>query len=195
MTNKAKPATYTSRPFDIAPEARDARQQAIAARIEGGPRGRMPVNLRAWLHNPDFIDVAEPFGLYVSQLAPITKRQKEILVLVNARHWRAAFEDHAHQAHARKAGITEAQITAIRHGTSPDFSDPIEQLTWELAVALHDGGPMAEPLYERCMAQFGHQGVQDLIGLAGLYTMIAMTLNVYNVLPVQTEPQPPGQQA
>src|SRR5690606_30543293 len=137
-------------------------------------RGRVPINLRAWLHNPDFVDVVEPFGLYVSALAPITKRQKEILVLAGARAWQAAYERHMHEGHALKVGISAEQIARICSGESPDFEDPQEQLTWELAVALHAGGPVAEPLYQRCMDAFGHKGVQDLIGLAGLYSMIAM---------------------
>jgi hypothetical protein len=33
------------------------------------------------------------------------------------------------------------------------------------------------------MRVFGHKGVSDLIGLIGLYTMVAMTLNFYDVPP------------
>jgi 4-carboxymuconolactone decarboxylase len=179
MSNK--PAS--SRPFEIPADERDARQKAIVERIESGPRGRVPINLRAWLHNPDFVDVVEPFGLYVSSTAPITKRQKEILVLAGARFWKAAYELHMHEAHALKAGITPEQIGRIKAGESPDFADPLEQLTWELACAIHAPGPVAQPLYERCMKAMGHKGVSDLIGLAGLYTMIAMTLNFHDVVP------------
>lgn len=76
-----------SRSFELADEQLSARQRAFVDRIRSGPRGRVPINLRAWLHNPDFVDVVEPFGLYVSELAPITKRQKEIVVLAGARFW------------------------------------------------------------------------------------------------------------
>lgn len=173
----------SSRPFEIAPAERNERQKAIVERIESGPRGRVPINLRAWLHNPDFVDVVEPFGLYVSQLAPITKRQKEILVLTGARFWKAAYEWYMHEGHALKAGITSQEIDRIRVGKSPEFADPVEQLTWELGSALHSQGPVPEPLYRRCIEVLGHKGVSDLIGLAGLYSMIAMTLNFYDVVP------------
>lgn len=184
MSNK--PAS--SRPFEIPADERTARQQAIVQRIENGPRGRVPINLRAWLHNPDFVDVVDPFGLYVSQLAPITKRQKEILVLTGARFWKAAYEWHMHESHALKAGIAPAQIERIKSGQSPEFEDALEQLTWELASAIHAPGPVPEPVYRRCMEVMGHKGVSDLIGLAGLYTMIAMTLNFHDVMP----PAPAG---
>lgn len=170
-----------SRPFEIPAGERSERQQAIIDRIESGPRGRVPINLRAWLHNPDFVDVAEPFGLYVSNTAPITARQKEILVLVNARFWGSAFEAHMHRGHALKAGISEQQVQQIVAGVSPEFTDATEQLVWELAMALHACGPVNEALHRRALDCLGQKGVIDLIGLAGLYNMIAMTLNFHDV--------------
>jgi 4-carboxymuconolactone decarboxylase len=178
----------SSRPFEIAPQDRTPRQREIVERIENGPRGRVPINLRAWLHNPDFVDVADPFGLYVSQLAPITKRQKEIVVLTGARFWQAAYERHLHEGHALRAGLTAEQIARINAGESPDFADPLEQLTWELAFAIHSPGPVPAAVHERCMAVMGHAGVSNLIGLAGLYTMISMTLNFYDVAPPAAAP-------
>lgn len=180
-TMSNKPAS--SRPFEIEPSERTERQRAIVERIENGPRGRVPINLRAWLHNPDFVDAVEPFGLYVSQTAPITKRQKEIVVLTGARFWKADYERSLHEGHALRAGLTPEQIANIGRGESPDFDDPLEQLTWELAVALHTPGPMSDDLHNKCMEMIGHQGVSNIIGLAGLYSMISMTLNFYDVKP------------
>jgi 4-carboxymuconolactone decarboxylase len=169
------------RDFEIPPERRDERQQAMYRSIEQGPRGRVMINLRAWLHNMDFLDVAEPFGLYLTQRAPLTKRQKEILVLVHANFWDAKFEWDAHVKHALKAGITREQIDAIEQRRTPHFGDPVEDLTYELVVALHTVRHIDDALHDRCMKVFGHKGVIDLIGLIGLYTMIAMTLNFYDV--------------
>lgn len=176
------------RDFEIPPEQRTERQQAMYRHIEQGPRGRVMINLRAWLHNMDFLDVAEPFGLYVSQLAPVTKRQKEILILVHANHWDAKFEWDAHVRHALKAGITQQQIDAIAQRQTPHFGDPVEDLTHELVTALHTVRHVDDDLYARCVAQFGHKGVIDLIGLIGLYTMVAMTLNFYDVPPGHLPP-------
>lgn len=170
-----------ARPFEIAPEARSPRQAALVERISAGPRQRVPINLRAWLHNPDFVDVVEPFGLYVSELAAMSKRQKEIVVLIVAHFWRAEYALAMHAGHARKHGIGEAQIAALCEGRRPDFADPVESLTWELAHTLIHERQIGDDLYRRAFARFGHKGVPDLIGLIGLYTMIAMTLNFYDV--------------
>lgn len=175
--------THLRRDFEILPDLRTERQQQMVRHIEHGPRGRVMINLRAWLHNMDFLDVAEPFGLYLSQFAPVTKRQKEILVLVHARFWDAKYEWDAHTRHALKVGITQKQIEAIEQGARPDFEDPVENLTWELVTALHTVRQIDDDLYQRSMKVFGHKGVSDLIGLIGLYTMVAMTLNFYDVPP------------
>lgn len=176
------------RPFEIAPDARTPRQVALVERIVAGPRKRIPINLRAWLHSPDFVEVVEPFGLYVSELAPITKRQKEIVVLVGAHFWKAEYEQAMHINHARKQGIGEAQIAALCEGRDPGFSDPLEALTWELAYALNNERHVGDDLYRRAIAQLGERGVTDLIGLMGLYSMVAMTLNFYDV--PRPEPAP-----
>lgn len=173
--------TSAKREFELSPESRTPRQAELVARIEAGPRGRVPINLRAWLHNPDFADVADTFGLYVSSLAPITAREKEVTVLVNAQFWGAAFEWSMHVKHARKAGLTDSQIDAIHEGVDPGFLDEKEQLTYELAYALHNARKVPDDLYTRAMSVLGHKGVSDRIGLIGLYTMIAMTLNFYDV--------------
>lgn len=182
------PRSALKRDFEIPPQQRTERQQAMYRHIEQGPRGRVMVNLRAWLHNMDFLDVAEPFGLYLSQLAPLTKRQKEILVLVHAHFWDAKFEWAAHVKHALKAGITQEQIDAIAQGCTPTFGDRVEDLTYELVNTLHTVRHVDDDLYSRCMEVFGHKGVSDLIGLIGLYTMVAMTLNFYDVPPGHLPP-------
>ncbi len=170
-----------ARAFEVRPDEMTERQAGFVSRMLSGPRGRIPINLRAWLHNPDFLDVVEPFGFYVSQTSPLTRREREIVILVNARCWQAAYERHLHERHALDAGITARQVAAILAGESPDFPEPREQVAWELAVALHEHRRVPDALYRRVLATYGQSGVSDLVGLMGLYTMIAFTLNFYDV--------------
>lgn len=173
--------------FELERDQLDAAQAAFFNRISTGPRGRVPINLRAWLHNLPFAEVVEPFGLYVSNLAPsISPREREITVLVNARFWQARFEWVMHQRHGLKVGLTPAQIEAIRTRQDPGFDNVGEDLTYRLADSLHEDKAVGDALYQRAMVHFGHAGVSDRIGLIGLYSMIAMTLNFYAV------PEPSG---
>ena len=170
-----------SRDFEIPPEQRTARQAALVEKIEAGPRGRVTLNYRMWLHNMDLAEVTEPFGLYVTYLSPVTKRQKEILILTHAAFWDAKFEWNVHAPQARAVGITDDQMQAIAEGRAPGFADPIEELTYELVRALHVYRHVNEDLYGRSMEHLGHRGVSDLIGLIGLYTMAAQSMTFYQV--------------
>lgn len=173
--------TTWNRDFEIPPEQRTERQAALIKKIEEGPRGRVTLNYRMWLHNMDMAEVAEPFGLYLTYLAPVTKRQKEILILTHAAYWGAKFEWNVHKPQAKAVGITDEQIQAIADGRPPCFGDLTEDLTYELVQALQVDREVSDDLYARCMAHFGHKGVSEITGLLGLYTMTAMSICFYQV--------------
>jgi 4-carboxymuconolactone decarboxylase len=172
---------YPGRPYRLDRTDMNAQQRALVERVEAGPRGAVPINLQIWLHNPNFADAAEAFGRYVSQEAPIGKRAKEIIILVVAAYWESEFEWYWHSTLAAKFGITQEQIDAIRAKRDPGFSEPSEQITYEMAFALNERRDVSDELYKRAMEVLGHTGVSDLIGLMGLYTMIAHTINTYRV--------------
>ena len=175
--------------FEIDRSQYDTDQAAFYDRISGGPRGRVPINLRAWIHNMPFARVVEPFGLYVSEMAPISKREKEITILVNARSQEAPFEWEMHRRYALKAGLTPTQVEAIRLGQDPGFTDQGEALTWRLAHHLHVDKGVPDEVYQTILSEFGHKWVSDRIGLIGLYTMVAFTLNFYDVAAPPDEPK------
>ena len=79
------------------------------------------------------------------------------------------------------AGLTQAQVDAIWAGRDPGFEDDFDQVSWELAVALLEKREISDDLHRRALEQLGHRGVHDIVGLMGLYTMIAQTLSFYRV--------------
>jgi 4-carboxymuconolactone decarboxylase len=176
---------YPGRPYKIDPGSRTPEQQALVDRILAGPRKEMPPNLEIWLHNPAFAAVAEAFGAYVSKLSPMTVRAREIVILVTAAFLQSEFEWHWHDQFARKAGLGDEQILAIKDKRPARFDDPAEQITHELTVALLEHRSVDDALYQRAMRLLGHGGVADIVGLVGLYTMIALTIDFYRV-PVET---------
>jgi 4-carboxymuconolactone decarboxylase len=168
------------RPFLIPQDRLTPEQNAIVARIESGPRKRVPINQRIWLENPAFADVAERFGNYVSQLAPIPARQKEICICVVAAFWQSQYEWYWHERLAQQHGVTQEQTDAIWRGEETKFVDDAEQATYELARALTSTRKVSDDLYRRSLQTLGKSGVHDRIGLMGLYTMIAQTLMFYD---------------
>ena len=160
-------------------------QADLVQRIRSGPRKDLPVNMEIWLHSPDFAKVANQFAEYVGQLAPMTRRVKEITILMVAAYWNSAFEQFWHERLGGNLGLTPEQLTSLRERQFTRFDDEVEQTAYELTFALMEKRDVDDALYQRAVDMLGHAKVSDLVGLIGLYTMVAFSLDFYRVpLPV-----------
>jgi len=56
-----------------------------------------------------------------------------------------------------------------------------ETAVYEFCTQLHRTRQVSDANYRRAAALFGEQGVMDLIGASGYYTLVSMTLNVAQV--------------
>ena len=153
----------------------------LVRHIMGGPRKDLPVNMEIWLHSPRFATLTNDFAEYVGHLAPKTKRLKEIAILVVASGLNSAFEWFWHERLGRQLGLTTAQLTALKEGSRPVFEDETEQVTCDLAKAMVLRQGVNQALHERAIQLLGRDGVAELIGLLGLYVMVAYSLDFYDV--------------
>lgn len=120
---------------------------------------------------------------YDTSLAP---RLTELAILVVARHWTAPYEWAIHAREAARAGVADAVIAAIAAGRIPVFDAPDESVVYAFATTLVATSRVPDPVYDAAVAAFGAHGVVELAGLIGYYTLVAMTLNLFEV------PPPPG---
>jgi len=167
------------RPLDTA--ALDARQRAVHDAIAAGPRGGVRGPLAVWLRAPDFADVAQKLGEHCRYRTALDPRLSELAILVTARHWQAGYEWHAHVPHALKAGLAQEIVTAIEQRISPVFARGDERIVYDFAVAVHESGRVPDTLYAEAVAAFGEAAVVELVGVLGYYTLVAMTLNVFEI--------------
>lgn len=170
-----------NRLFRIVEKEMTSAQSDLVRRIMEGPRKDLPVNMEIWLHSPIFAELANRFAEYVGHQAPKTKRLKEIAILVVASGLNSAFEWFWHEQLGIQVGLTTEQITALKEGRNPDFEDAIEQVTCDLARAMVLRHGVNQVLHERAIRLLGRDGVADLIGLLGLYVMVAYSLDFYDV--------------
>jgi 4-carboxymuconolactone decarboxylase len=54
-------------------------------------------------------------------------------------------------------------------------------MVWELVQQLYDTRRIGEPLYREAEQRFGIEVLVNLVGLLGYYSLVAMTLNVFEV--------------
>ncbi len=100
-------------------------------------------------------------------------------ILVTARHTSCQYEWMAHEPHAKKGGLPEAVIEAIRHGRRPVFDDPAAEAVYDFCREAHERHFVSDSTYRRVLDRFGVQATVELTGLIGHYAMIAMMINVH----------------
>jgi 4-carboxymuconolactone decarboxylase len=141
------------------------------------------------MHTPAIAEAANRLGTVLRHDSNIDRRLFELMVLVIARHWGAQYEWFVHESAALKAGLAEPVIAALREKRRPDFSRDDERLVYEVVTELQGGQALTQPTYDRALGFFGLELLIEFIAAAGFYTMVAMTLNAFDVpLPDGTRP-------
>lgn len=150
---------------------------------EGGLRG--PFN--AMLYSPKLGDPCQRLGAAVRFESGLPPQMRELAILTVAAHWQAQYEWWAHAKIAREEGLDEASIAGVKAGTLPDTTPPVLVSVYRFARELLDRRTVSDRQYRETVALLGESRVVELVMLLGYYTLIAMTLNVFEV------PLPAGQ--
>ena len=161
---------------DMKPE-----QRAVYAQTVAGRRGSVPANVMVWLRSPDLAARAQKLGELIRYDTSLKSRLSELAILVVARRWRTQYEWSVHAAEARKAGVDEAVIEAIRTGAAPVFNDHVERVVFEFSLAVASEGRVSDEQYRTAQADLGERALVELVALIGYYTMVSFTLNVFDI--------------
>jgi 4-carboxymuconolactone decarboxylase len=165
----------------LAREQMGPEQLRIHDQIASGPRGSVPGPLAVWLHSPGLADTAQQLGQFVRYQSALPPRLSELAILVTGRWWSAEYEWWVHRPIAEDAGLGQGVIEAIRENRCPDFSRHDERVVYEFAMQLHRDKRVSDESYAEVVALLGEAGAVDLVGICGYYTLIAMTLNAFQV--------------
>jgi 4-carboxymuconolactone decarboxylase len=172
---------------DLVLEALSPEQRRVYDTIAAGPRGGVQGPLRVWLHSSELADRAQALGAFCRFETCLPARLTELAILVIGAFWQARFEWHAHAPLAIAAGLDPAAVEAMRVGQTPQFLEPDETVVYGFARELTTTHQVAEASYQRAIDILGVKGVVELVGILGYYTLVAMTLNVFEVpLPKNT---------
>ena len=80
---------------------------------------------------------------------------------------------------ALDGGLDPAVIEDIKNRRTPSFSEKKARVIYDVAKSLHEAQGLSKPLYDEATETLGAQGLVEIIGLCGYYTMVSMTLNTY----------------
>ena len=134
-----------------------------------------------WLHEPRIGGAIWELTKAMTMEATLPDRVRQIAILVTGAHFDAAYEIYAHIAVAEKDDIDDATLATLISGSRPAGLTREEGIGYDVAYALVNGGVLPEPVYRIAVSTFGQHGANELIYLVGLYALVSMTLNGFNV--------------
>jgi 4-carboxymuconolactone decarboxylase len=160
------------------PDRYSPEQKKLAERItasRGGVRGPYAI----WIKNPKLADCVDGLGKYARFDTSLPQRLSELAILVVTRHWTAQYAWQAHEKIARKEGISEDAIQAIRGRTRPSFTKKDEQAVFDFVYELTERKAVSDPSYRNALEALGEDALIELVTIAGYYTLVSMTLNAF----------------
>ena len=184
-----------SRPLPrLRPAALTDDQRALYDTIAGGPRAGGPFALvdadgglegpfNAMLLQPSVGAALQALGSAIRYESSLDVRCREIAILTVARVWQSAFETYAHEAVALSAGMTPAEVAALRAGDESAFGEPRELLVLRVATALAERHDLTDAEYAAAEEGLGLPVLFELTTLVGYYATLALQLRAFRVPP------------
>ena len=166
-------------PLDIA--NLDAKQQSIYNDIASGPRGGVRGPFLAWLHRAGLAEHAQALGRYCRYDTCLPSRLSELAIMCMGRIWLAEYEWAAHKPFALKAGIAPEIIDALRDGVRPHFTNRDEEVVYDFVMSLYKTKAIGNALYAEAVSLLTEDGVVDLTGIVGYYSLISATIKVFEI--------------
>lgn len=166
--------------------------EAVAARRKASsstPGGITGPFLRL-LCVPGILDRLQMLGEHLRFDTGLSKKIRELAILITARHVGAPYEFHVHSIEAREFGISEEIIEAIAAKERPLLRDPEEELVYEFCTELLLEGRVSNEQFAKAEAQFGKAVVLELVATCGYYAAVGAVLNIAQVPPPQGVPEP-----
>jgi len=161
-------------------------QRALLDALRSGPRGQSLAirgPFAAFLHAPAFGDLAQRLGAHCRYRTTVPPRLSEFAILCTARQWRAQFEWYAHEPMALKAGVLPKTVRDLKAGRLPKSAPKDERALYDFIQELYRIRRVSDRTYKKVRAFLDDEAVVELVGVLGYYTLISMTLNVFQMLP------------
>jgi 4-carboxymuconolactone decarboxylase len=153
-------------------------QKKAAEELVAGPRAGLDGPFIPLLRSPEFMSRLQKTGAYLRFQNSIGTKLTEFVILLTARQWTQQFEYNAHVPLALKAGVKPEIVTAITEGRRPAGMAADEEAAYDFCTELRFNQSVSDATYARAVSKFGEQGVIDMTGLTGYYTVLAMIMNV-----------------
>jgi 4-carboxymuconolactone decarboxylase len=157
-----------------------------------GSRGSVRGPYGVLLHSPKLAARVADTGTYVRFELDLTEALRETIILATAREIQSQYEFAAHARLARQAGVAEATIRAIAHGTAPEGLSGDEALVVRYVLELLRNHKISDATFNAVQERFGSQRTLEITALVGHYLLVGQILLAFEVdLPEGAQPEIP----
>lgn len=164
---------------DLTPE-----QRAVLDAIQSGPRGSRGLvgPFGVYPRAPSIGHEAQALGAAVRfKATTLPENVKEVAICTVGAFFHSKFEFAAHAALARKAGVADDVIEALRTGATPAFDDAREAAAHRVAATLLREHRLDDALYAEARDRLGETGLIELVATIGYYCLVSLTLNTFQI--------------
>lgn len=152
-------------------------QRAAAQEVINGPRKALISPFIPMIRSPELMTHAQRMGEYLRYRSAVGLRISELIILIVAKHWGQPVEWSIHYPIAKREGVAEETLRALAKGYYPENMQEDEKIAYHFSTELLHNKVVSDKTWQQALDCFGEQGVMDIIGLNGYYSMLAMTMN------------------
>ena len=153
-------------------------QKKAAQDLIAGPRGALVGPFIPLLRSPEFMSRVQKTGEYLRYNTKLGSNISEFVILITARYWTQQVEWDIHEPLAEQAGVKPGIIAAISEGRRPAGMSVDEEIVHDFCSELFRQQSVSDATYKRAVDRFSEQGVIDITGLCGYYSLVGMIMNV-----------------
>ena len=167
-------------------EFRDAFEQAvhkIGDPVSGGP---WPVVL----NSPELALRRIGLADYLRKESTFSKKIQELAILVAVRAMDCQYAWLAHAATARREGLSDALVDAIRDKTPLPEMTAEEKALVDYGQEFYSTHKVSQSTFQAALDQFGAQHLVELTMLMGHYSQTSFILNAFDVTLPEQHPEP-----
>lgn len=162
----------------ILPDKMTEAQKKAVDEVVNSPRKSFVGPFIPLLRSPEFMSRLQKAGAYLRYETKLGTNISEFIILITARQWTQQFEWDSHQDSAKQAGIKPDIVAAIAEGRRPTGMSPDQEMIHDFCSELCMNRSVSDSTYAQVVKRFGEQGVIDITGLCGYYSMLGMIMNV-----------------
>jgi 4-carboxymuconolactone decarboxylase len=133
------------------------------------------------LHMPEMAQRLEALRTYLRDEASLSQKLQELVMISVASEMGCGFIWYAHAAAARKAGVRDDVVDAIREKRPPASLAPEEQTAVDFTRELLQNRKVSRATFDAATARFGQRGTMTLTNLIACYAVLAYNMNAYEL--------------